>query len=324
LRAFASTERWPLTNRGLFLALQKEEKEEYDRHLLDAFFMTSHFSMVEMLFSRSEQPVGREELLKVLLEGNWAQLADFVEQQKKAQDLSQTRRQNFLLDYVNHKSRAAAQLMLKTDGVFVARKLDDKQVMLLLQLLEEKSPQAKRFALTLLKSPRSDDVRKLAADRLQEYTGVDMSEAYQRQTGLKRVAAVSKSISIDKPVREVEARSVVTVSVAATPAVKAVSKPLPVITTTPLAANKPSVNKPVINKPVVKAKSIAEQSPPVAMKKLTPAALKKDFYYVVQEGDSLWKIGRRFGVDIEVIRAFNQLESDVLHPGRSLRIPTQK
>lgn len=323
VRTFASTERWPLTNRGLFLALQKEDREEYDQDLLDAFFMTSHFATVEMLFSRSEQPVGREELLKVLLEGNWVQLTDFVEQQKKAQDLSQTRRQNFLLDYVKNKSKAAAQMLLKTDGIFVARKLDDKQVVMLLQLLEEKSQQAKQFAFTLLKSPRSDEVRKLAADRLQEYTGVDMSEAYQRQTRLSRVSAVKKSVVIEsKPLSESKPISVEKpVLEAKSIQESTIAKPTTTISTKPLSANKPSANKPVINK------SAVNQSPgdkSVATRKVGQPVQNRDFYYVVQEGDSLWKIGRRFSVDLEVLRAFNQLETDVLYPGRSLRIPVQK
>lgn len=260
-RNFATTERWPLTTRGMFLALQKEEKEEYDSHLLDAFYMTPEFSTVEMLFSRSELLVGREELLKVILEGNWTQLSGFVEQQRKSQDLSQARRQSFLLDYAANKSKAAAQVMLKTDGTFAAKKLDDSQVVMLLQLVDEKSTQAKQFALTLLKSPRSDAVRKLAADRLYEYAGADMPE-----TALKTVSQQSLP-----------------------------SKPLPL-----------SIKAPI---------------PSVTMGKLPQSVQNTDIYYVVQDGDNLWKIGRRFGVDVEVIRSFNQLDKDLLHPGRTLRIP---
>lgn len=251
VRVFAETEKWPLTSRGLFLALQKEEKEEYDPHLLDAFFMTPDFSAVELLFSRSEQPVSRKELLKVILEGNWDRLADFVSQQKQSQDLSQARQHNFLLDYASNRSKAAAQLMLKIDAAYAARKLDDNQVMMLLKLVEEKSPQAEQFAKALLSSPRSDEVLKLAAERLNEYSG--------------RIAS-----RLEQPA--------------------------------PLKAR--------VEKPVVAAKPVLQQPK------------NKDVYYTVQEGDSLWKIGRRFGVDIEVLKAFNKLESDVLRPGKELRIPS--
>ncbi|HEV8051638.1 MAG TPA: LysM peptidoglycan-binding domain-containing protein [Parachlamydiaceae bacterium] len=325
VRTFATTERWPLTSRGLFLALQKEEKEEYDSHLLDAFYMTSDFSTVEMLFSRSELPVGREELLKVILEGNWTQLSGFVEQQKKSQDLSQARRQSFLLDYASNKSKAAAQVMLKTDGTFAAKKLDDSQAMMLLQLVDEKSPQAKQFALTLLKSPRSDAVRKLAADRLYEYAGADMPETYQHQAALARFAPKNATAIPEPPVlkkniqevpKAVPKAEVVVIAPVQVPAAKQTQ------TVAPPAAAKPATPKPVPQQAVpTKPLSTKAPAPTVTMGK-TPPAPRRDFYYEIQEGDTLWKIGRRFGVDIEVLRAFNQLDKDVLHPGRSLRIPT--
>jgi nucleoid-associated protein YgaU len=60
------------------------------------------------------------------------------------------------------------------------------------------------------------------------------------------------------------------------------------------------------------------QTPPLIK---TPPIPKKDKIYIVQHGDSLWKIARRFKVDIDVIRQKNQLESDFLKPGTPLRIP---
>lgn len=46
-----------------------------------------------------------------------------------------------------------------------------------------------------------------------------------------------------------------------------------------------------------------------------------DETYVIQEGDSLWKIAKRFKTDIESIKAVNNLKTDTLRPGRSLVIP---
>jgi LysM domain len=43
--------------------------------------------------------------------------------------------------------------------------------------------------------------------------------------------------------------------------------------------------------------------------------------YVVQEGDSLWKISRKFKVDVDVLKAHNRLESENLKPGKVLEIP---
>ncbi len=52
----------------------------------------------------------------------------------------------------------------------------------------------------------------------------------------------------------------------------------------------------------------------------TPAKKAKKMY-VVQEGDSLWKIARKHRVKIEAIKEANHLESEKLRPGKQLEIP---
>ncbi|HRD55325.1 MAG TPA: LysM peptidoglycan-binding domain-containing protein, partial [Parachlamydiaceae bacterium] len=57
-------------------------------------------------------------------------------------------------------------------------------------------------------------------------------------------------------------------------------------------------------------------------KELKDAVLKKShLLYIIQEGDSLWKISRRFDVDIDLLKQHNHLSSDFLKPGTSLKIP---
>lgn len=265
VRSFAATERWPLTSKGLFLALQKEDPGCRDPSLSDAFFMTPEFATVETLLSRSDVPVDKKEVLEVIVEGNWAMLSQFVQQQKRSQDLSAACRQSFLLNYIRRGSKAAARLMLRIDGAFVQRKLDDNHVVLLLQLLEEKSEEGEQFALALLTSPRTDAVRRAAAMRLYAYAGEAMPEIYHHHTALSRFVPGHSVIST------------------------------PVDTSMPQAL---TVNKTVPSLPQGKERA-----------------------YIVQEGDSLWKIARRFNVDLEVLRAYNHLDSDILRPGRTLRIP---
>ncbi len=43
--------------------------------------------------------------------------------------------------------------------------------------------------------------------------------------------------------------------------------------------------------------------------------------YVIQEGDSLWKIARKCKVSIEALKEKNQLQSDLLRPGKVLKLP---
>lgn len=79
---------------------------------------------------------------------------------------------------------------------------------------------------------------------------------------------------------------------------------------------------PVIKTLPVKPKSAAPiQQKPVAAKP-KPAPIK-DTLYIVQEGDSLWKLSKRYKIPVERIKAYNQLKSDALKPGSALRIPDQ-
>lgn len=62
-------------------------------------------------------------------------------------------------------------------------------------------------------------------------------------------------------------------------------------------------------------------APSAGASSVTPVAEKdipEDGKYIVSSGDSLWKISRRFGVSIDHLREWNDLESDVLQVGRVL------
>ena len=43
--------------------------------------------------------------------------------------------------------------------------------------------------------------------------------------------------------------------------------------------------------------------------------------YVVRKGDSLYKIGQRYGIPYRRILELNELGSDQLRPGQELKIP---
>lgn len=182
---FTQTERWPLTSRGLFLLLQKQLYPN-DSSLTDTFFLTTEFLAVETLISRSEIKVSKQELLKMILEGNWTILSLLAEEQRLSQDLSPARRQRFLLDYIAHKSSTAAHLFLKTDEAFATRKLDDHQSLIVLSLLNEKTTEAEKFATLLLTSPRSDAVRQAAAQKLYDFAGESKPQDDLYQAAIER------------------------------------------------------------------------------------------------------------------------------------------
>jgi len=55
--------------------------------------------------------------------------------------------------------------------------------------------------------------------------------------------------------------------------------------------------------------------------RVIPIKMKKMRSYEVQQGDTLWKISRKFNKDVEEIRKVNQLKSDSIKSGIVLKIP---
>lgn len=302
IRAFASTERWPMTPKGLFLTLKKQSFEGIDPSLADAFYMTSEFLSAETLLSRSGTSLEKSDVLAVLLDGSWGMLMEFSNRQKAIQDLSAAKRQQFLLNYIDQQSKSAALLLLKIDEGFTSRQLDDSRVLVLLGLLDKKTPESERFALALLTSPRSEPVWNAAARRLYDYAGESQPEKNHHYAALSRFVPEHQQVKVlDKPT----------------------------LTSAPPIIPPP----PAPIKSAVKAKESVAANPPIKAKvsnslsetkKIVSKEVKTDRVYIVQEGDSLWKVSRRFNVDIERLKIYNHLDSNNLRPGRSLKIPAQR
>ncbi|MEW6624263.1 MAG: L,D-transpeptidase family protein [Bacillota bacterium] len=71
---------------------------------------------------------------------------------------------------------------------------------------------------------------------------------------------------------------------------------------------------PVKNDPS-EAPQIPQTSPP-------PASQPQGQKYIVQQGDTLWRLSQRFGVSLDVLIKANNLKNpNVLHPGQELIIP---
>lgn len=86
----------------------------------------------------------------------------------------------------------------------------------------------------------------------------------------------------------------------------------------PLVSRQPVVIKPQVIEKVI---TFPKEAPPKVASITPPPAIKKNLLYIVQDGDSLWKIAKRFKVPIEDIRTLNALKSDNLKPGSPLKIP---
>ena len=296
---FTKTERWPFTSEGLYLLLQKQKtKGELQDNLVESFVLTPEFWTAELLFNRSGQNIAKQDILTILLEGNWLLLKQFVEQQRQLQDSSDARRQKFLLDYLKEGSPSAARMLLKIDGDFAVKKLDDQQVVAIMQLMDN-VPESERFALAMLVSPRSMNVWRKASEWLYLKSGEQVPTEWDYQAALARFAPEKLEVPPKLPLQVPVAKAIAA----------AIPEPLP-----PKKLTSPAPKAPIA--PKIKKDSNEKKS----AKKPEP----KQRTYVVQEGDSLWKIARLFGVKIEDIRVLNGLKSDTLKTGATLQIPSGK
>jgi hypothetical protein len=278
---FANNEKWPQTAKGLFHIL-KQNKESYESSLSDAFYLTPTFAVIELLFRRLETPIEKKEILTMLLEGDWQMLFNFAKQQRLYGDISDARRQRILLEYIAKNSTSAASLLLKIDAPFATKKLDDQQVLSILALLSEKTNESEKFALDLLTSPRSDAVWKMAATRLDSYAGEEIPGNLQYQSALQRFIPTAAD-----------------------------SKPKGLEKTPSIAMTEK--NKIIFQKP--------PERPLTTMKAMPKKAQQPDRLYIVQEGDTLWKVSRKFNIDVAYLRRYNKLTSDTLKPNSAIRVP---
>lgn len=166
LIAFAKTECLPYTTKGL---LRRIETSERDTQLLTYFCHTPEFILFEQLFTRSKFPIKKGTLLGLVKEGGWDLFSGFYEQQTLQCDLSDQTLRKLLVDYLDTGSKTAAYLLLKLDGEFALKQLDDKRVAKMLELFDDRSKEAVLFAQKVALSPRGDVVRDLASQLAGRY-----------------------------------------------------------------------------------------------------------------------------------------------------------
>lgn len=263
---YAKTEKWPLTSQGLFFEIQRSSAP--DSSLLETFYLSPEFHAVSTLFAKTDLNLEKQIIVDLIAEGNWKLLDDFTRQQRAAQDLTQARRRTLLLEFLQCHSKVAAKVIIETDMEFALKRLDDAQVLLVLDTLSDKSPYLENFSKGLLASPRSDGIWKRAASTLYASQGETLPEPYDHTAALKRF--VSESISHQQSATVAQ-------------------------------------SEPMVKKMEPDVKVISKGKP----KRL----------HLVQEGESLWKIARRYHVTVEELMKFNNLDSDKLRPGRTLEIP---
>lgn len=183
---FARTEKWPLTAKGLFFELKGFEGQ-VPESLKEAFYLTSEYTHLSTLFSRSEYVVERDTLLFMALEGDWKSLKELKGEP------SSSERQKTLLGYLDRGSHFAARLLVETERDFTLGKLTNLQLEKLLSLLQVTNEEIEQFLKGLLISVRSDMVRQKAGVKLFQMAGESAPEPYDHALALRRFELIPAS-----------------------------------------------------------------------------------------------------------------------------------
>lgn len=255
---FIKTERFPFTSQGLFFELKTASKP-YDPALLEAFYMTSEYTMFSTLLMRSGVPLPAGYVIELMIQGDWEILKQFTEEQKKVQDLSPDRLKSLLTSYVRCRSLFAAKILLQLDRGFILKKFEDPDLLTLIDLFPQKNDLIETFLKELITSPRSDAIWKKAGEKLCQFANLSSPDPYDHRIILQQFIPQLRNLAV---------------------------------------------------------------SPPSQTQQQTPAAPRPSKTHIVQSGENLWKIARKYRISIEVLRQANHLESDKIVPGKKLIIPT--
>lgn len=161
IESFIRQEKWPFRAQGLYRLL-KNGKFKSNSSLEEAFSVTPEFISIERLLSRASVKVEKKDIIELALSVDWGKVAAIHEKQKEALDISEGPRRLFLLDWILQGSQPAAEILLKSDWEFALKKIDDITTVEILTLLKDKQEISEKFASEILKTPRSDIVRRSA------------------------------------------------------------------------------------------------------------------------------------------------------------------
>lgn len=310
------SEKWPITSMGMYLRLLNT-KDDADPTLIYAFQFTKDFKTVELSIAKSGLHISSDQLLALILEGPF-ELIKTLDPTLQSEDLKEARRE-FLLAYIDSGSETASSLLLKSDFEYAVKKIDDRQALKVLNTLTNETPHGRQYALALLLSPRGDSVWEASAKKLYELADENEPHPLTRKIALERFAPVLAQKKEPEPA-EVPKEHPLTE--------EPKPKPVPIAKKTETPLKKPQEQTKTSVKPKEAAPSpkplVALPKKPVPQKKIAeapPPKKKGKRAYIVQEGDTLWKVSKRFGVEAKEIREMNGLQSNYLKPGSLIRLP---
>ncbi len=194
---FAYEEKWPLTAEGLYrlLKLGKDPKEPT---LVQAFFVTPEFHALQVLLPK----VDSGSLFNLSMEGGWDLIHGLFVSQQQMLDLSLEKKREFLTQAVRNSSKTAASLLLASDFLFVAKKLEDQTLLLLLSLVGSEEIDSEKLCMELLRSPRSDEVWTAACQALYRFRGEEYPSSLDVHAAIAKIIPQLSEVEVAQQVAE--------------------------------------------------------------------------------------------------------------------------
>jgi LysM repeat protein len=300
---YGCSEKWPFTSEGLFHLMKKMEKP-CDVSLEKAFLVTDEFYLISSLFQyQSDLRLSTRELLDLICRCSWPFLKTFTSEQKKLSEISRERRTFFLIGCLETGSAKAAEYLVQTDREYLLKKASDLQLLKLLGLASP-SERISALALELLKSQRSDGVWQLSAAHLYTWAKEKPPAPFSRETALKRFA-------LPEILHKTAAGASLASSSLSSSKVFSAKTEIQAKTLKPDAQGK-------------KAFSKKQNSQSSAVLTAKSRFFKPYRAHIVQKGESLWKIARKYKVSVAEIEKLNRLGQKKLKIGQELRLPPVK
>ncbi len=295
---YGCSEKWPFTSEGLFNFI-KNSAEPIDVSLLKAFAVTEEFYVLSTLFQgQIDFQITPMQLINLIKKCRFSFLENFVKEQKQLlkADLKE-RRSLFLMGCLEEGADEAAFLLVRGNLSYLLKKVTDVQLLKILYVLQKPSNELYQLCLELVKSPRSNAVWEKSAQKLYLFVQEKPPEPFSREIVLRRFAPgyLKQQIGLQKA-ENTYANNMCMKKTASAQQSKIKQMPNKIDTKT-------------LTKPANTLKTMFRK------------IVKNPELYIVQKGDSLWKIAHRRQIKVSDLMQANNLKNSKVKPGQKLKIP---
>ena len=175
---YLALEPWPLTPKGMFLALKVQE----DPLLKQAFFATPVFCAMKTYFSRICPSITPEEVWAIMACDDGSLIACFMQ----GAPLSLSKVREVWMQLVRKGSGVASRLWIEGEGELLLRKTHDQELMDIIAPLDQGTLPVVLFLKQILCGVRSDVVCQCAGLKLYELAHETPPDPYDHNVALSR------------------------------------------------------------------------------------------------------------------------------------------